>query len=233
MKDANANAEGKKAAGIAAAARVSDGERVGLGTGSTAAFAIAELGRRAREEGLRIECVATSLQSRNLALDAGLTVLALDRVAELDISIDGADEIDPALNLIKGGGAAHTLEKLVHSMSKRFIVVADPSKLSETLGTKFRVPVETLPFAAAYVAKALRELGAQSVDLRSGSGKDGPVITDNGNIVLDARFSISDPAALEAQLKSIAGVVESGVFARVKPRPGDCLIGEGAAVRTL
>ncbi|MBX7058119.1 MAG: ribose-5-phosphate isomerase RpiA [Leptospirales bacterium] len=233
MKDASANAEGKRAAGLAAAALVENGQWVGLGTGSTAAFAISELGRRVQEEGLQIQCVATSLQSRNLALESGLRVMPLDRVARIDLSIDGADEIDPQLNLIKGGGAAHTIEKLVHSMADRFIVVADPSKLSPRLGDRFAVPVEALPSACAFVIRRLEQLGAAEIKLRHGSGKDGPVITDNGNLVLDARFQIEDPLQLERSIKSIPGVVESGIFAARKPRSGDCLIGEEGGVRQL
>lgn len=233
MKDAAANTEGKRAAGLAAAALVVDSQLVGLGTGSTAAFAIIELGRRAREEGLAIRCVATSLAARNLALDNGLHVLPLDRVSRIDISIDGADEIDPQLNLIKGGGAAHTLEKLVHSMAHRFIVVADPSKLSERLGARFAVPVEALPSAAAYVEHELLSLGASEVAVRHANGKDGPVVTDNGNIVIDARFAIEDPLELEKAIKFIPGVIENGIFARRRPAPGDCIIGAAEGVRRI
>lgn len=233
MKNVSANSEAKRAAGIAAAARVESGQLVGLGTGSTAAFAIEELGRRARDEGLAIECAATSLQSRNLALDARLRVLPLDRVARLDISIDGADEIDPQLRLIKGGGGAHTLEKLVHSMSERFIVVADPSKLVDRLGQGFAVPVEALSNAAAFVERELVRLGASEVSLRQAARKDGPVITDNGNVLLDARFAIDDPEALERELKLIPGVIENGIFARTRPRSGDCIIGATDGVQVL
>ncbi|MCB1322229.1 MAG: ribose 5-phosphate isomerase A, partial [Leptospiraceae bacterium] len=133
MKDLNANNQAKQAAGIAAAREVQSGWTVGLGTGSTAAFAIQELGRLVREQQLRIECVATSFQARMLALDCGLPIVPTDAVSRLNISIDGADEIDPELNLIKGGGAAHTREKIVHAMSDRFIVVADPSKIVSRL----------------------------------------------------------------------------------------------------
>ena len=225
MKDVNANTEAKRLAGEAAAALVESGMLVGLGTGSTAAFAIAALGRRAQNEGLQIDCVATSFVSRTLGLEHGLRVLFLDQVSRIDISIDGADEIDSDRNLIKGGGAAHTLEKLVHSMSDRFVVVADLSKRVERLGEKFAVPVEVLPPALAFVRAALKEQGAESVELRVAVRKDGPVVTDNGNLVLDAKFGPFDAPALEDAIKRLPGVVESGIFARTRARPGDCILG--------
>lgn len=230
MKDVNANTEAKRAAGIAAAGLVENMQTVGLGTGSTAAFAIAELGRRVREENLRIECVATSFSSQRLAVAAGLSIVPIDACAKLNVSIDGADEIDPGLHLIKGGGAAHTLEKLVHAMSDRFVCVADPSKLVAMLGEKFAVPVEVLPQSLSFVERKLSELGAVEVSLRMAVRKDGPVITDSGNLVLDARFpKIDQPIALEDAITTIPGVLENGIFGHVRPRPGDCIIGDPEA----
>jgi len=212
MKDVGSNTEQKKAAALKAAALVQTGQKVGLGTGSTAAFVIQELGRRAKEENLQIECVTTSFQSMNIAIASGLKVFPVQALGFLDISIDGADEIDPSLNLIKGGGAAHTLEKIVHASASQFIVVADDSKLVDKLGSKFYVPVEVIPYAIALVEKKLKDLGASEVVLRNAVKKDGPIVTDNGNFVYDAKFDITDPVSLEAKINSIPGVVENGIF---------------------
>ena len=235
MKNISANSEAKQAAGVAAAALVESGQIVGLGTGSTAAFTIEELGRRVRQDGLRITCVATSFQARHLAIKAGLTLTPLDLVSRVDISIDGADEIDPDFNLIKGGGAAHTVEKLVHAMSERFIVVADPSKLVDRLGARFAVPVEVLSPAIAYVERRLRDMGVGDVQLRMATRKDGPVVTDNGNLVLDALFDFAsrEPAELEDRITLIPGVIACGIFGHVRPHKGDCLIGAPEGLRRL
>lgn len=233
MKNVSANLSAKAEAGHAAAALVEDGMLVGLGTGSTAAFAITEIGRRVQAGEIQIRCVATSFQARILALDAGLLLLDPGDVKQLDISIDGADEIDSALNLIKGGGAAHTLEKIIHSMSRRFIVVADESKEVAQLGQTFAVPVEVLSAARSYVGVALQEMGASELNLRMARSKDGPVVTDNGNLVLDARFKIEYPEHLEMEINNIAGVVENGIFARARPHAGDCIIGSENGVKYL
>ena len=212
MKDTGANQEKKKAAALKAAERILSGQRVGLGTGSTAAFFIEELGRRVREEGLQIECVATSYSSQERALRLGLPVLPLEKFSKLDISVDGADEIDPHLNLIKGGGGAMAMEKLVQDMSDHFIVVADESKLTDRLGSTFSVPVEIIRPATSFVERRLRELGSSEVNLRLARQKDGPVVTENGNFILDARFGISDPMLLEDKINQIPGVLENGIF---------------------
>ncbi len=217
--------EFKKEAAVRAAGLVADGQRVGLGTGSTAAFAIQELGRRAREEGLNIECYATSFSAAALATAAGLRVFPSDSIEEIDISIDGADEIDPHLNLIKGGGAAHTREKIIHALSRRFIVVADVSKQVERLGMGFPVPIEVLPSALGLVQRRLREMGASEAPVRMAVKKDGPVISDQGNLIVDARFVIEDPPALEARLNSIPGVVENGIFSPLSVRVEGAFIG--------
>lgn len=203
----------KQAAGIAAAGLVSSGMVVGLGTGSTVAYTIKELGRRVKEEGLDIMGVVTSYQSEMLAIDAGIRLTTLSQKPELDIAIDGADQIDSELRAIKGGGAAHTREKIVSVSSKRFVVVADDSKTSTQLDKP--VPVEVMPFAKELVLNKIRELGGEP-KLRSAVKKDGPVITDNGNFVIDVDFGvIKDPESLALQLSAIPGMVEHGIFCNV------------------
>jgi ribose 5-phosphate isomerase A len=225
MKDANSMSEYKREAALKAAALITPGQVVGLGTGSTTAFVIEELGRRVREEQLKILCVVTSFSSLFLAREAGLSVAPLHQFSELDISIDGADEIDSALNLIKGGGGAHTLEKIVHAMSRRFIVVADHTKKVQQLGSKFPVPVEVIPEAMSLVKKRLLAMNAKSVDLRTGVNKDGPIVTDNGNFLLDARFYIEDAEELEREINTIPGVVENGIFSLISVRMERAFVG--------
>jgi len=203
----------KRAAGVAASRIVESRMVVGLGTGSTVAYTIKELGRRIREEGLEILGVVTSYQSEMLAIEAGIPLTTLAQHPELDIAIDGVDKIDSRLYAIKGGGAAHTREKIVSSSSKRFVVVADESKTSKQLDKT--VPIEVLPFAKTLVVKKIKELGGKP-ELRSALRKDGPVITDNGNFILDVDFGlINDPENLALQLSSIPGVVEHGIFSNV------------------
>ena len=180
---------------------------VGLGTGSTAAHAIRAIGR-AVDAGLDVEGIPTSFQSRERARDAGIPLTTLDE-ATPDISIDGADRAADG-DLIKGGGAAHAREKIVHSASDRFLVVIDPTKEAETLDHP--VPIEVLEDARRPVAESVRELGGEP-ELRAAERKDGPVVTDNGHLVLDCDFgSIPDPAALATDLSALPGVVEHGLF---------------------
>ena len=203
----------KRAAGIAASKMVEPGMVVGLGTGSTVAYTIKELGRRVKEEGLEILGVVNSYQSEILAIEAGIPLATLAQHPELDLAIDGADQIDSKLYAIKGGGAAHTREKIVSASARRFLVVADESKTSPRLDKA--VPVEVLPFAKTLVIKKIEELGGKP-ELRFALRKDGPVITDNGNFVLDVNFGvIKDPEELAVQLSSIPGVVEHGIFSNV------------------
>ncbi|TGC09550.1 ribose-5-phosphate isomerase RpiA [Methanolobus halotolerans] len=214
MKERNPSGESpeKKAAGIAAADLVKDGMVVGLGTGSTTAYTIAELGRRVAK-GLDIIAVVTSYQSEMLAIDAGITLTSLAEYPELDIAIDGADQIDAALNVIKGGGAAHTREKVVSRSAERFVIVADESKSSEQLN--HYVPLEVLPYAKELVLKQVRMIGGDPV-LRLASRKDGPVISDNGNFIIDASFGvIENPVVMSALLSQVAGIVEHGIFTNV------------------
>lgn len=191
----------KEAAGRHAASYVEDGMRVGLGTGSTVHWTIVALGERQ----LDVVCTATSRQTEELARSVGLRVVPPDELGRLDVGVDGADEIDPDLNLTKGGGGALTREKIVARMCDRWIVVADEHKLVDQLGD-FGTPLEILPFAPGVVTSWLEALGATSVSLRSGS-------SDNGNLLADARFGlIDDPRSFAAQLDAVPGVVEHGIF---------------------
>jgi len=199
----------KQAAALAAADEVKDGMLVGLGTGSTAFFLIEELGRRFAS-GLEFRAVATSIASETQAKALGIPVLPFSEVARIDVAIDGADEIDPQLRAIKGAGGAMLREKCVAASAARMVVIADSSKLVAQLGTTMPVPCETLPFAEAYVGRALADLGAR-VMLRE---KDGaPYRTDQDNLIFDCHFGpIPDPAALAARLSSIPGMLGHGLF---------------------
>ncbi|HEQ78168.1 MAG TPA: ribose 5-phosphate isomerase A [Euryarchaeota archaeon] len=203
--------EEKKLAGIEAAREVEKGGYIGLGTGSTVRYAIEELGRRVREDGLEIKCIPSSADTRILAIKNKIPLTTFEEIHELDISIDGADQISSGYTLIKGGGAALFREKVVASNSKRFIVVVDKSKLSESLD--IAVPVEVLPFAWAVVSERLKALGCKKSKLRCATGKSGPLLTDNGNYILDASFGkIEYPQKLEEEINDIVGVVENGIF---------------------
>jgi ribose 5-phosphate isomerase A len=206
----------KQQVGKAAADRVQSGSIVGLGTGSTTAYAIQYLGDRIKSGKLTdIKGIPTSFQASVLAKQYGIPLTTLDEVDRIHIAIDGADEVDPQKNLIKGGGAAHTREKVVDSLAELFIVVVDQSKIVTALGSTFPVPVEVLPMAIAPVTRALEKLGGKP-ELRMGVKKDGPVITDQGNMVLDVTFaSIPNPVELEKILNNIPGVLENGIFVGV------------------
>src|SRR5207237_7691898 len=188
---------------------VKDGQIVGLGTGSTATVAIRLIGERVRA-GLKIRGIPTSIASRDLASQLGIPLTNFEEVQEIDVTIDGADEFDPALNLIKGGGGAMLREKIVASASKQVVIVADSSKQVSTLG-KFPLPVEVIPFAQAVIARKIAAL-TDSVTLRKAA--DGSSFTtDEGHHILDCHFRrISDPAALAHTLKDMPGVVEHGLF---------------------
>ena len=202
----------KKRAALEAVRHLKDGFTLGLGSGSTAAYAIREIRRKIRREDLRILGIPTSHQALLLAVDCGIPLTTLNEHPELDLTIDGADQIDKALNLIKGMGGALTREKIVASASKQLVIVADETKLVEKLGTNHPVPVETLPFALPTVMSKAREMGGRPV-LREGKGKVGPVVTDNGNFIVDVDFGlINTPKELNSRLKLIPGVVETGLF---------------------
>ncbi|MEF8784837.1 MAG: ribose-5-phosphate isomerase RpiA [Haloarculaceae archaeon] len=202
--------DAKRRAGESAADAVDDGMVVGLGTGSTAAHAIRALGREV-DAGLDIEGIPTSFQSRELAHEAGIELTTLDESSP-DIAIDGADQVADG-HLIKGGGAAHAREKIVDTAADRFLVVVDARKFADELDAP--VPVEILPDARQTVAHAVRAQGGDP-ELRRAECKDGPVVTDNGNLVLDCDFGpIADPAARAAALAELPGVVEHGLFVGV------------------
>jgi len=201
----------KQAAGECAAGLVEEGMVIGLGTGSTTAYAIKEIGRRVAD-GLDILGVPTSYQSAFLAAQNGIPLTTLDEHPELDIDIDGADQI-AGFNVIKGGGAAHTREKIVALSSKKFVVVVDESKCSDILSHP--VPLEVLPFALKLAIKQVSKL-AGTAELRMSVSKDGPVISDNGNFIMDADFGkIDDPASLGEKLSQCCGIVEHGIFTSV------------------
>ena len=202
--------DAKRRAGESAAEAVDDGMVVGLGTGSTAAHAVRALGE-AVDAGLDIEGIPTSFQSRELAREAGIRLTTLDDVTP-DIAIDGADQVADG-HLVKGGGAAHTREKIVDTAADRLLVVVDPGKVDERLGVP--VPVEVLPDARQTVADAVRAQGGDP-ELRRAERKDGPVVTDNGNLVLDCDFgAIEDPSSRATALAELPGVVEHGLFVDV------------------
>jgi ribose 5-phosphate isomerase A len=208
MKSTGGSDAEKRAAGESAAEAVEDGAVVGLGTGSTAAHAIRAVGRKV-DSGLDARGVPTSFQSRELAKEAGVPLATLDEVDSVDLAIDGADQFS-GQHLVKGGGAAHAREKIVDAAADRLLVVADPSKAAGRLDHS--VPVEVLPDARTTVADEVRALGG-SPTLRSAERKDGPVVTDNGNLVLDCDFGqIANPAELAADLALLPGAVEHGLF---------------------
>lgn len=188
---------------------VRDGMLVGLGTGSTAKHAIAKLGERLRD-GLRITGVPTSQETADLARQAGIPLLNPEDAWVLDVAIDGADQIDPAFNLIKGGGGALLKEKIVASAARQFIVVADETKSVPQLGSTFPLPIEVIPFGWKNTARALEAIAGRAA-LRE---KNGQVFrTETGHYILDLHLGpISDPAALDARLQAIPGVVETGLF---------------------
>ena len=210
--------EAKKAAAYAAVDEwVKSNMVLGIGSGSTVVHVVKRVQEKVQNNSLtNVTCVPTSFQSRCLIIEAELPLGDMQRNPQLDVAIDGADECDPGLNCIKGGGGCHTLEKLVASNAKKFIIVADHTKESEVLGSKWvkGVPVEVIPDAYVTVRSALRQLGAE-VNLRMAKKKAGPVVTDSGNFILDAHFGEMPPstlARLAGQIKSITGVLDHGLF---------------------
>jgi ribose 5-phosphate isomerase A len=204
----------KLAVATAAVDQVRDGMVLGLGSGSTAALMIQELGARLQRGELSgITGVTTSFQGEVLAAELGIPLQSLNAVSRIDLAIDGADEVDPAFQLIKGGGACHVQEKLVARRADRFVVVVDSSKLVERLNLEFLLPVEVLPGAWRQVKAELEEMGGKG-ELRMAVRKAGPVVTDQGNLVLDLKWAggIADPAALEQAINNLPGVLENGLF---------------------
>ena len=211
---------------------VEDGMRLGIGTGSTAREFIALLGEKVAG-GFNVIGVPTSEATARQCLELGITLNSLDETPELDLTIDGADEIDPALNLIKGGGGALLREKIVATASKRMIVIADETKIVDKLGA-FPLPIEVMPFGLAATRIAIERQASRlglsgSLDLRRSD--DGPYMTDGGHYILDASFGrIPDAQALSVALNAIAGVVEHGLFINIASL---AIVASSGGVRTL
>jgi len=204
--------EAKRRVALEAVKHVEDGFVVGLGSGSTAAYVIKEIGLRIHRERLQVLGVPSSSQAMMLAVHSGIPLTTLDENPVLDLDIDGADQIDQKLSMIKGGGGALTREKIVASAAKQFIVIADETKLVEKLGADYRVPVEVLPFALATTTTEIKEMGGKPL-LRESKGKVGAVVTDNGNYIVDVDFgAIANAEELNKRLKVIPGVIETGLF---------------------
>jgi ribose 5-phosphate isomerase A len=219
--------EEKEAAGRAAAKLVRDGDVVGLGTGSTAYFAVVALGERVKA-GLKMVGIPTSIKTGDLAREVGIRLITLDEHPEIDITIDGADEVDPKLNLIKGGGGALTREKVIATASRKMVVVADSSKVVAALG-KFPLPVEVIAFARTVVENRIVSLGGAPKVRKKADGSF--YLTDNGNQILDCSFGrIEDPAALARVLSDTPGIVEHGLFIGLAKL---ALVGKGDAVEEL
>ena len=216
----------KMLAARAAVELVTDGMALGLGTGSTAVFAVQLLGERVRD-GLKIEGVPTSESTEKLAKSVGIPIVTLAQCPRLDLDIDGADEVDPNLCLIKGGGGALLREKIVAFASRRVVIIVDEKKLVDKLG-RFHVPIEVIPFACGSIQETIIEMGANST-VRE---RDGRVFqTDENNLILDCDFGlIADPRSLARKLSLIPGVVEHGLFIDMVER---VIIGSNGNVKTL
>ena len=215
----------KQAVAQAAVEQFRDGMIVGLGSGSTAALMIQGLGQRLASGQLKdIVGVTTSFQGEVLAAELGIPLLSLNAVSRIDLAIDGADEVDPSFQLIKGGGACHVQEKLVAARAERFVVVVDSTKLVERLNLDFLLPVEVLPGAWRQVQQRLSAMSGKA-ELRMADRKAGPVVTDQGNLVLDVRFDggIANPLDLERTINNIPGVLENGLFVNLAH---EVLVGE-------
>ncbi len=223
--------EAKRNAALAAVKHVKDNFVIGLGSGSTAAYAIEEIGNRIRRKEIRVSAVPTSYQAFMLAVKHGIPITTLEEHPILDLTIDGADQIDDELNLIKGMGGALTREKIVASASKKLVIVADERKKVKFLGeNNHPVPIEVIPFATPIVMHKIKEMGGK-LFLRESNTKVGPVITDNGNVIIDADFGlVHEPAELNRKLKVLPGVVETGLFVKM----ADLIyLGERSGVRKL
>ena len=204
----------KQAVAQAAVDQIQNGMILGLGSGSTAALMIEALALKIKSGEIKdVVGVTTSFQGEVLASELGIPLKSLSSVSEIDLAIDGADEVDPNFQLIKGGGACHVQEKLVAALAKKFIVVVDSSKLVKKLNLDFKLPVEVLPSAWKQVQKTLEQLGG-SGDLRMAQKKAGPIVTDQGNLILDLNFKngIDQADLLESQINNIPGVLENGLF---------------------
>ena len=204
----------KQAVALAAVDQIENGMILGLGSGSTAALMIEALAMKIKSGEIKdVVGVTTSFQGEVLASELGIPLKSLSSVSGIDLAIDGADEVDPKFQLIKGGGACHVQEKLVAALAKKFIVVVDSTKLVEKLNLDFKLPVEVLPSAWKQVQKTLQDLGGKG-KLRMAQKKAGPIVTDQGNLILDLSFrnGIDQPELLESQINNIPGVLENGLF---------------------
>jgi ribose 5-phosphate isomerase A len=201
----------KRAAARVAADLVVDGMKLGLGSGSTFQMVLERLAERMRTEQLKITGVPTSASTAAAAQQLGIPLLSMVEVERLDLAIDGADEVDPQKNMIKGGGAAHVREKIVAAAAKEMLVVVDDQKLVEVLGRKFQLPVEVQQFGWKQTERAIAATGCKPT-LRRAAG-DEPLVTDNGNYIIDCKYEgIDDPAWLHSHLNSLPGVVDNGLF---------------------
>ena len=204
----------KNAANKAVEENVEAGMILGIGSGSTVVYAVKKIVEINKAKNMDLKCIPTSFQSRQLIVENGLTLVTLDQYPEIDLDIDGADEIDNSLNLIKGGGGCLVQEKIIASASKKLVIIADFTKKSEFLGEHWKkgVPIEIIPLAHVPIMKRLEKLGGTPV-LRMAQAKAGPVVTDNANFIIDADFGVlKNPLDLNLKLLQIPGVVDSGLF---------------------
>jgi ribose 5-phosphate isomerase A len=206
---------GKKNAALKAVEEnVKKGMILGIGSGSTVVYAVEAIAEMNQKNNLNLKCIPTSFQSHQLIIENGLTLVSLDQYPEIDLDIDGADEIDKALNLIKGGGGCLVQEKIIASSSKKLVIIVDYTKKSDYLGENWKkgVPIEIIPLAYIPIMKRLEKLGGTPV-LRMAQAKAGPVVSDNGNFIIDVDFGkIENPKELNLKLLQIPGVVDTGLF---------------------
>lgn len=213
----------KKSAALKAVEYIEDNAIIGLGTGSTMAYALEAIARRIKEEELKIKGIPTSIETEKIAKKLGIPITTLDQNPSINLAIDGADEVDKKLNLIKGKKGALTREKIVASAALEFIVIVDESKRVNKIGNT-PVPIEVLPFAVKFVDNELREIGGMP-KLRE------KFVTDNGNFIIDVKIDIKDPLDMECTLNNIPGIIENGIFAvRI---PDRVIIGKGKDTEIL
>ena len=204
----------KNAANKAVEENIEEGMILGIGSGSTVVYAVKKIAEMNNSKNLNLKCIPTSFQSHQLIVENGLTLVSLDQYPVIDLDIDGADEIDASLNLIKGGGGCLVQEKIIASASKKLVIIADYTKKSEILGENWHrgVPIEIIPLALVPIMMKLEKLEGKPV-LRMAKAKAGPVVSDNGNFIIDVDFGlIENPLDLNLKILQIPGVVDSGLF---------------------
>lgn len=216
-------AEAKKLAAYTAVDDyVKDGMKLGIGSGSTIVFAVERIAQKVKKEGLKVVCIPTSFQAQQLIVESNLTLGNLEIFPQLDVAIDGADEVDSNLTLIKGGGGCQTQEKIVAASAAKFVVIADYTKDSKRLGEQYKkgIPIEVIPAAYVVVRNKIKEKYGGILELRMAKMKAGPVVTDNGNFILDWQFpdGIDNWSEVNLQIKLIPGVVETGLFVEMVER---------------